>query len=64
MKSHGDPEDVFATYDAEALAADFLIPKHMLRYDKYEEFLEERARLIRAKVVQYLADSQEHNGGE
>jgi hypothetical protein len=64
LKSDDDPEDVFATYDAEALAADFLIPKHLLSYDKYDEFLEERARLIRASVVQYLADSQEPQPGE
>lgn len=61
LKSADDPECVFATYDAKALAADYLIPKHLLSYDKYEDFLEERTRLIRARVVEYLADSQELN---
>jgi hypothetical protein len=59
LKSDNDPADVFANYDADALAADFLIPKHLLSYDKYEEFLEERAHMIHVRVQQYLADSQE-----
>jgi hypothetical protein len=59
LKSNTDPADVFASYGADALAVDFLIPKRLLSYDKYEEFLEERARMIHVRVQQYLADSQE-----
>jgi hypothetical protein len=63
LKSDDDPADVFADYDAEALAADFLIPKHLLTYDKYDEFLEKRSRMIHMRVQQYLADSQEIPAG-
>jgi hypothetical protein len=59
LKADNDPADVFANYDADALATDFLIPKHLLSYDKYGEFLEERGRMIHLRVQQYLADSHE-----
>jgi Protein of unknown function DUF262 len=59
LKSDIDPNDALANYTADALATDFMIPKHLLSYDKYDEFLEARARMIYARIQQYLADSQE-----
>jgi hypothetical protein len=58
LKSDIDPIDALANYTVDELA-DFLIPKHLLSYDKYDKFLEERARMIHLRVQQYLSDSQE-----
>jgi hypothetical protein len=59
LKSAKDPEEVFAGYDPQVLASDdYLIPKHLLAYDSYRDFLRERLQMINGVVERYLMDTQ------
>jgi hypothetical protein len=55
LKSNIDPAKAFANYSAEELAEDYLIPKDLLDYEKYSDFLVERERLIKDRVRRYLS---------
>ena len=58
-KNDEDPDVYFAPYDAEVLASDdYLIPKELLSYEKYDAFLEMRTAMIQKRVAGFLADSQ------
>lgn len=56
QKSAEDPELVFAGVKPESLMQDYLIPAHLLKYDDFERFLDERTQLIRKRVSQYLSE--------
>ena len=55
LKSASDPLVALEGYDDQALRDDFLIPKSLLHYEDYDRFLEERSRLIKRRVADYLA---------
>lgn len=56
LKSDEDPGEALAQYSEEMLAQEYLIPKSYLDYNKYDDFLNERSKLIRDKVDLFLKD--------
>jgi hypothetical protein len=55
LKSNQDPQQAFAPHDAEVLSGDdYLIPKELLSYEQYDEFLEKRSHLIRERIARFL----------
>ena len=59
LKNKQDPEIAFSSFDPEVLLGDeYLIPKELLSYSKYDEFLDKRSKLIQERVLKYIAPSQ------
>lgn len=55
LKSNEDPVTAFSDYAVDVLATDYLIPKELLNYDKFDDFLARRKDLINASVDRFLA---------
>jgi len=59
LKTNTNPMAAFESFEEKVLLGeDYLIPKNLLCYEKYEEFLQERTKLILNRVNNYLSDSQ------
>jgi hypothetical protein len=56
LKSDEDPVTALAAYSEERLAQDYLIPKAFLDYNMFGKFLDERTKLIKERVDQFLTD--------
>lgn len=54
LKSNEDPVTAFATCSADVLTADYLIPKDLLDYKRFDDFLERRKELIKGAVDRFL----------
>jgi hypothetical protein len=51
---------VFADDNADTLAAVYLIEKNLLSYDKYDEFLAERARMANVMIYAVRTGVRDH----